>query len=129
MEVTGCKAWAVWWMDNMFSVKLVQKFSCDRSCTWKFLCEQARSFHSGNFLQVPLCWSVMGCVHFLLWSRNKDENVLLIPKIKHKLQGPELLSIVGDQMWYVFTPQMPPSLSELSTDSTTSNYMTDELWD
>jgi hypothetical protein len=24
---------------------------------------------------------------------------------------------------------MPPSLSELSTDSTTSNYMTDELWD
>jgi hypothetical protein len=38
MEVTGCKGWAVWWMDNMFSVKLVQKFSCDRNSIWKFLC-------------------------------------------------------------------------------------------
>jgi hypothetical protein len=58
-----------------------------------------------------------------------DKNVLQISKLKHRLQGPELPSFLGDEMWYVFTPQMPPSLSELSSNSTTSNYVTDELWD
>jgi hypothetical protein len=128
MEVTGCKARAVRW-DNMFSVKLVQKFPCDSSCMQEFLCEQARAFHSDAFLHVPPRSAIMVCILFALWPRNRDEKVLRIPKFKHRLQGPELLSFVGDKMWYVFTPQKLPSMPRLISESTTSNYVTEELWD